>query len=241
MRRSGPPFVSNEAFERHASALRLKARRAGLWSGEGAIDPEPIAEFVLGVELVIGDLQRRFGLDEGVLGAAWFEENRIAVDERLDAHEGRRNFTVAHEIGHWVLHRPLWEQHRANGVLNFEADAPVSEDEPLGTLICLQPQPRVRRDQYEYQADRFASAFLMPEEILRAAAAKILAGERVEVEDVLEAVHGQTPDSGMQESVADEFMRVSGITNVSNEAMRRRLHDLGIFQLPNATGRIPGV
>ena len=51
------------------------------------------------------------GLDPDILGAMFFDEDRIVIDESLDpeenpSKEGRYRFTLAHEGGgHWRLHR----------------------------------------------------------------------------------------------------------------------------------------
>ena len=47
-----------------------------------------------------------------VMGSIWFNEKRIAVDkslvpEEFPAKRGRYRFTLAHELGHWRLHRHL--------------------------------------------------------------------------------------------------------------------------------------
>ena len=50
-------------------------------------------------------------LDPDILGAIYFDERRIVIDESLDSEErpefeGRYRFTLAHEgAGHWRLHR----------------------------------------------------------------------------------------------------------------------------------------
>jgi hypothetical protein len=53
------------------------------------------------------------GFDPDILGAIFFEQKRIVIDESLDpdenpAKEGRYRYTAAHEVGHWRLHRQLF-------------------------------------------------------------------------------------------------------------------------------------
>ena len=66
-------------------------------------------------------------------------------------HEGRYSFTVAHKIGHHVLHRDRYLQNAADSENN---------------ILCRDTgeKPRI-----EVEADRFAAALLMPAEILREA------------------------------------------------------------------------
>lgn len=89
-------------------------------------------------------LRFRFGIEDlshlgqGVLGGAYIKERTIVVSDRL-THEGRFRFTCAHELGHQVLHR--------RRAVAFK-DASVMRSGQIKTI--------------EWQADRFAAAFLMP-------------------------------------------------------------------------------
>ena len=67
------------------------------------IPVESIAEHYLGYQIDITDE----GLfeDPRYLGGIVFNENVIRVNASVESHEGRYNFTIAHEIGHHVLHR----------------------------------------------------------------------------------------------------------------------------------------
>ncbi len=101
--------------------------------------PIPVEEWIehpLGYEFGVEDLS---GLGEGVLGASYIEEKRIVVDQSLTTHEGRLRFTVAHELGHMLLHQ---KQRRV-----FTDTAELHQG---------------REAQLERQADRFAAAMLMP-------------------------------------------------------------------------------
>jgi Zn-dependent peptidase ImmA (M78 family) len=68
---------------------------------------------------------------------------------------GRFNFTLAHEIGHWCLHRGRDEVRLATGNL-FGAPAAPS-------IICRTSE---RRERIEIQADAFAGCLLMPRDLL---------------------------------------------------------------------------
>ena len=88
--------------------------------------PIPIEDIVekhlkLGIEF--DDTHRLFGVprepdraDPDILGAIFFDESRIVIDESLDPEEhpfreGRYRFTLAHEGGgHWRLHRDQFVQ-----------------------------------------------------------------------------------------------------------------------------------
>ena len=105
---------------------------------------EAIAEHYLGYDIDITDE----GLfeDPRYLGGIIFDENVIRVNASVESHEGRYNFTIAHEIGHHVLHR----EHYLN-----------ARDGNETGIMCreVSAKPLVER-----QADQFASALLMPAE-----------------------------------------------------------------------------
>ena len=101
--------------------------------------PIPIEDIVekhlkLGIEF--DDTHRLFGVprdaerDADILGAMFFDEARIVIDESLDpeenpAKEGRYRFTLAHEGGgHWRLHRHLFAKDPAQAhLVRWASDA----------------------------------------------------------------------------------------------------------------------
>lgn len=129
--------ISTETIEELADQTR-----------KSASTPEVIAEQVLGYELIITD-EGLFS-DPDILGGISFEENTIFINASAEAHEGRYNFTVAHEIGHHVLHKDLYMAVYAgqNGIMCRE---------------------QTKKPLVERQADRFAAALLMPAPTIREA------------------------------------------------------------------------
>ena len=77
------------------------------------------------------------------MGGISFEENTIFINASAEAHEGRYNFTVAHEIGHHVLHKDLYMAVYAG----------------QDGIMCRE---QTKKPLVERQADRFAAALLMP-------------------------------------------------------------------------------
>lgn len=131
----------------------------------GENDPIPvdsILESYLGLTFEIEDLKTRLDMQD-VLGATWIDEETVRIDESLDPtvspiQEGRYNFTVAHEIGHWVLHRPLFQMEEAQESLFENSNAP--------TIVCRSSK---KKEPMEIQADIFASCLLMPRDRVIAA------------------------------------------------------------------------
>lgn len=156
---------------------------------------ESIAEHYLGYEIEITN----DGLfaNPNYLGGIVFDENVIRINASVESHEGRYNFTVAHEIGHHVLHREHFLAHR-------------NDNDP--SIMCreVKEKPLVER-----QADQFASALLMPAELIRKA---------------IESLSGvPTGDISVRalRVLASKVITAGQFSNVSNTAMCNRLITLG--------------
>ena len=158
------------------------------------IPVESIAEHFLGYQIDITDE----GLfeDPRYLGGIVFDENVIRINASVESHEGRYNFTIAHEIGHHVLHRE-----------HYLAERSATDSEIMCREVSAKPL-------VEQQADQFASALLMPADLVRRAAEQVV-----------------IPSSGMSvralRATAGKVIRAGGFSNVSNTAMANRLITLG--------------
>ena len=110
-------FMKDQEFEDEAALLLAEY---GNKHGQINAPPIPVDEMVelyLGLSLDFLDMQKLFGVAD-VHGALWVNEKRVGIDQRLDparnpAMLGRYHFTLAHEAGHWRLHRQLFLR-RAN-------------------------------------------------------------------------------------------------------------------------------
>ncbi|MGE0769295.1 MAG: ImmA/IrrE family metallo-endopeptidase [Hyphomicrobiaceae bacterium] len=96
-----------------------------------------------------------------VLGGIWFNDKLIGIDlslapEDFPARRGRYRFTLAHELGHWRLHRHLYLR-RAN-------ERTLLSDEPSRPDHVLRSH---QSDPKEIQANKFAAALLMPREMVK--------------------------------------------------------------------------
>lgn len=97
--------------------------------------------------------------EDDVLGITYPVRNEIHVDRRLaeSGHRGRYRFTVAHEIGHWTLHRPLF----------LDGDG---RDDPDARIVTLQRDVVESDGDYrpeEWQANYFAIWLLLGDDALR--------------------------------------------------------------------------
>lgn len=164
------PYLAEEAMERDAEALLAEFARARDLVIEPPIPIEDIVEKHLKLGIEFDDTHDLFGipragLDLGqgpdILGAMFFDEKRIVIDESLDpeenpAREGRYRFTLAHEGGgHWRLHRHLFAKDAAQSSLFGGKSAP--------SVVCRSSQAKER---VEWQADFYASCLLMPRKLV---------------------------------------------------------------------------
>jgi hypothetical protein len=164
-------FMSDEAIERDAEALLADYARERGVRIEAPIPIEDIIEKHLKIGVEFDDTHRLFGVprsgigfDPDILGAIFFDQRRIVIDESLDpdtnpAKEGRYRFTLAHEGGgHWRLHRHLFGKDPAQTSLLEPNAAP--------SVVCRTSQAKER---IEFQADLYASCVLMPRKLVFAA------------------------------------------------------------------------
>jgi Zn-dependent peptidase ImmA (M78 family) len=152
--------MRDQEFEEETALLLAEY---GNQHGHVTSPPVPIDEIVeehLKLAVEYRDLRTEF--PEGdVLGAIWFNDKLIAIDQSLvpedfPAMRGRYRFTLAHELGHWRLHRHLYL--RRAGERSLLASTPARPDHVLRSHAT---------DPKEVQANRFAACLLMPREMVK--------------------------------------------------------------------------
>ena len=139
------PELSDAEIEELANRLHseyLKHNQYNPISLNLPVPVEEIAEQFLGYEIDFSDT----GMfsDPDILGGIDFERNTIYVNASVFDPVGRYSFTVAHELGHHVLHRDHYLQ---------------SQSTDDGKNLC---RVTGKKPQTEMEADRFAAALLMP-------------------------------------------------------------------------------
>lgn len=211
------PFMKEADIE-HAAADVL--RRFAAWKGvpvRPPIDIDAIIEGFYGLDLVFIDLPDFLGIPD-VLGATFIDERRVFIDQSLDLEgkEGRLAFTLAHEAGHWELHRPIIEANRATAPLFSAGDMP---EQPA--ILCRSSQ----KPPVEWQADRFAASLLMPSVDVRATVRAVCGDKLPSWEGLEERRKNRELDERLRD-LAGEVICQGSFGNVSNEAMRYRLLDL---------------
>ncbi len=167
--RSQTSYSDSEIDER-ASAVRALVwqRRAELYV-DSAVPNDPVE--LLAPEIALRLLGYNFFLAE-TLGTVSSKAGAFEVAGLLEARPGRvsvsgqmpsevRLFTTAHELGHIILHPQLKEAHR---------------DRPLDGST-------VSRNKIEVEADKFASNYLMPANLVRTRFSAIFSTEQFSLTD----------------------------------------------------------
>jgi hypothetical protein len=238
------PYLSEAAIERDAAALLAEYAHARGVAIAPPILIEDIVEKHLKLCIEFHDTHKLFGIprdaecNADILGAIFFDEARIVIDESLDPEErpgieGRYRFTLAHEGGgHWRLHRHLFAKDLAQPALFGASEAP--------SFVCRSSEAKKRQ---EWQADFHASCLLMPRYLVFDAWGRSFGTQKPFIFDparhatrprwngprlmsaVLQGIF--EPDHGY---IFDQFARAfAPLFCVSIQAMRIRLEKLGLL------------
>lgn len=129
----------------------------------------------------------------------------IMVNKNI-SNEGRKNFTIAHELGHYFL------KHNLHDNALFCTDDFVAEDKYLNNPI-------------EREANYFATCLLMPEnKIIPAFKSMLLRSHKAKMKDFL---YVKNDTFGIWKLICKELTKRYG---VSETALRFRLHSLKLVQ-----------
>jgi len=133
-------FIPQHEIENEVEHLLERGHAQGM-SRRGPVDLDWLCEAILAWALVYDDT-----LPKGIEGFSDFQLRQVRLNTNVSNVE-RMRFTLAHELGHVVLHHPQLE-----GVLEqvrlFEAPP--------------DPAALLRAPHIETQADRFGAALLLP-------------------------------------------------------------------------------
>lgn len=209
------PFRKKSEIE--AMALELLSKYSA-WKKQPftpPIDIDEITENYLKISLQLCDLREHF-LTPDVLGAIWFDEKIMRIDSSLEEKEGRLVFTMAHEVGHWYMHRPIYEMGKISLPLFGYQQSP-----PSTAIVC---RSAGKKEPAEWQADQFAAMLLMPAELLRATVLSVTGCRQMKI-DHLETYRADPVRNPDLRKAARSIIE-AGFSNVSIEAMCYRFIDL---------------
>lgn len=115
--------------------------------------PVDVVEIALGLGLFVAPVD----LGDDVSGMLVMNEGGGAIGYNPQHSSARQRFTIAHELGHYILHRE---------------EAPLFIDKQY-SVVFRDERSSTGADKREREANAFASALLMPEGPLRSAATKV--------------------------------------------------------------------
>lgn len=222
-------FLTEETIEAESEAIL-----AAYWRQQGPglkppIPVEDILEIHLGLSLNLDDLRSVLGVED-VIGALWIDKHEVFIDQSLDpTHspelKGRFNFTIAHEIGHWRLHRQYFIKDQSQTTLWPDtADAP--------SVVCRTSRSK---DRIEWQADRLAASLLMPRQMLlqawreRFGHTGAQGSGGAQLARLSRKIAGMSYNGLLTIELNNIALPFSLLFDVSKEAMRIRLETLGLL------------
>jgi Zn-dependent peptidase ImmA (M78 family) len=175
-----------------SSAQQKAEERAAALLERFQIDKAPVPVAKIAEELGI-EIQSQPGSPD-ISGLLFREDGRVVIGLNADDSPLRQRFTIAHELGHYELHDGSSEE--------------LHIDRGLRTTLLRAPTLQ-QRGGIEREANWFAAALLMPEQLVRDVATAISEGRR-------------PSDDNLVAATAEEF-------EVSRQAMSYRLMNLGLL------------
>lgn len=202
------PYLKSSAIEEESIKLLKSFSQKNRISLSAPIPVFDIIEF-LGYDIDF----RKDGIyqDTDILGGTLIEEKTVQINENISSHEGRMHFTAAHEIGHIVLHAPLFKR-----VNNVDSDQKIISRKNEG-FEGEKKQPE------EWQADKFAAFLLMPSKLVKKAFYNCYKNPiNVRKKKLLEFIFPK-PAFVKGYAIADTILKEGKFNNVSKMAILNRL------------------
>ncbi len=216
------PFLPEKRIEDQAQLLLEEWAQNHPAVAAPPVPIDDILELHLELTFMLADLKAELGHPD-VLGGIWFGDRMIKVDRTLDPKLtpkmlGRYRFTLAHEVGHWRLHRKhLMDDPSARSL--FEANCGPAFVQRSG---ANPPE--------EVQANGFAACVLMPRQLVYDAWTQWRGSDTpVAISEL--PVGDYHPDRQANEDMAmEQFCKpLAERFEVSAQAMRYRLQKLELL------------
>lgn len=236
------PYLSTAEIERETTLLLSEYEEMMSEPVKLPVPVDDITTSYLALQLGSADLHETLQIpmlreEADILGAIWMEKEIILIDESLDPRRyprmrGRYRFSVAHEVGHWRLHR--------DSIVGDASQGRLLGDSARPTFICRSSE---RKKPIEWQADYFASCLLIPRARVFAEWREHLGRDRpLHLSDLQPTdrvlmraemkLRDYTPDgqSVLEDALLEEVAKpIAHRFAVSASAMRIRLEHLGLF------------
>lgn len=191
------PFMGKSEIKIKADKLREK-----LWGDKIPVEIEKIIEIKLKIKIVpIPELFKLCSVDSQI--SSDFSVIWVDRDNYLSDGTNRLNFSLAHELGHYILHKDLFVSF---GIKNIE-----------DVFNFIRDIPDKQYSFFETQANYFASYFLLPRKSLLDVRKEIVSKYN------LKSIDRKMVNSYISDNVAKKF-------EVSSFAAELALNDLNNFE-----------
>ena len=146
------PYLKNSTIEKESVKLLNSFSKD---NGRTLSAPVPVFDIIEHLGYDVNFKKDGIYKDKNILGGLRIADKTVEINENISDHEGRMNFTAAHETGHIVLHAPLYIEQEKTEQLEIDmcrSDAGFDGD---------------KKKPEEFQADKFAAYLLMPSTLVK--------------------------------------------------------------------------
>ena len=157
--------------------------------------------------------------DKDVLGGTLIDKKIVEINENLSEHDGRMHFTAAHEVGHIILHVPLYKQNNNKDI----SDNRIISRKDAGF-------EGNKKEPEEWQADKFAAFLLMPSALIKKAFFKNFKRPINVRKKSIRDFFLRKPAFIKGYQISEKIIRTGRFNNVSKMAMLNRLIGMGLVK-----------
>lgn len=186
------PFVGNSYIKNKADQFRLK-----FWGNRIPVEIEEIVEIKLKIKIIpIPDLMTQCGVDAQITS----DFKAIYVDQKNYENDTNRfRFSLAHEIGHYVLHEQFYRDLNISSFTDATAFIAEIDEEEYSHL--------------EVQANKFGNYLLLPREELATIRRNVL--KEISKKHDIANIDEKTLNSYLAGHIASQFLVSSGATEIA--------------------------
>jgi len=186
------PFVGNSYIKNKADEFRLK-----FWGKDIPVEIEEIVEIKLKIKVIpIPDLMSQCGVDAQITS----DFTSIYVDQKNYENDTNRfRFSLAHEVGHYVLHEKFYKDLKISSFVDVIAFMDEIDAEEYSHL--------------EVQANKFGNYLLLPRKELLRIRNTVL--EEIRKKHDIKNIDEKTLNSYLAGYISSQFVVSSGATEIA--------------------------
>ena len=186
------PFVGNSYIKNKADKFRLE-----FWGKDIPVEIEEIVEIKLKIKIIpIPDLMSQCGVDAQITS----DFTSIYVDQKNYENDTNRfRFSLAHEVGHYVLHEKFYKDLKISSFVDVIAFMDEIDAEEYSHL--------------EVQANKFGNYLLLPRKELLRIRNTVL--EEIRKKHDIKNIDEKTLNSYLAGYISSQFVVSSGATEIA--------------------------